>query len=107
MSANLNFLDDFNPQALAKGIAMRTRQRRLSLNLSQQALSKRSGVSLGTLKRFESQAEISLKHLLMIAVALKATEEFLSLFAQEKYKSIEDVLSEKEIKKRIRGRRNE
>ena len=59
-----NLIEDFNPQSLAEGIAKRVRARRLELNLTQQALAKRSGVSLGSLQRFENQAEISLKSLL-------------------------------------------
>jgi len=41
--------------AIAQGIAIRLRNRRLALNLSQQALATRSGVSLGSLKRFEAK----------------------------------------------------
>lgn len=107
LAVNNDFLDSFNPRAIALGIASRLRIHRLSLNLSQQALATRSGVSLGSLKRFESKAEISLRNLLMIAVALRTTEEFASLFATPHYQSINDVLSEEESKTRKRGRKNE
>ena len=72
LAVNNDFLDSFNPRAIAQGIASRLRNQRLSLNLSQQALATRSSVSLGSLKRFESKAEISLRNLIMIAVALRA-----------------------------------
>ena len=106
LSANNLFLDDFNPPAIAQGIAVRLRNRRLALNLSQQALSARSGVSLGSLKRFESKAEISLRNLVLIVVALRATDEFATLFAPPHYQTIDDVLSEEKNKTRKRGRKN-
>lgn len=103
-----NFMpDDLSPLAIAKKIAGRLRERRLELNLTQQNLSNRSGVSLGTLKRFENKYEISLKHLLMIAVVLDATEEFSSLFTKIQYNSIDEVLIEQSSKKRKRGRLND
>lgn len=102
---NIN-LDAFNPHAIAREIAGRARQRRLAMNLTQQALANRSGVSLGSVKRFENQYEISLKHLLMIAVVLDATAEFSSLFAGLRYQSIGEVLKASEVKMRKRGRKN-
>lgn len=99
-------LDDFNPFALAQKMAMRLKQKRLEQNLTQEALAKRSGVSLGSLKRFEQQYEISLKHLLMLAVALDCTAEFSALFAGQHYNSIDDVLKANAVAKRKRGRRN-
>jgi transcriptional regulator with XRE-family HTH domain len=103
ISININ---DFNPKALALEIARNMKQRRLEADFSQQALANRSGVSLGTLKRFESQSEISLKHLLMIAVALGATDEFHRLFTQMQYQSIDELMKAKEAKTRKRGRNN-
>jgi transcriptional regulator with XRE-family HTH domain len=99
-------LDDFNPRAIAREIARNLKQRRLEADLSQQALAKRSGVSLGTLKRFETLSEISLKHLLMIAVALEATDEFHRLFTQQQYRSIDELIKVKEARSRQRGRKN-
>lgn len=106
MADNDFILDAFNPAALAKGIAVRMRARRLELNLTQIGLAAKAGVSLGTLKRFENSNEISLKHLLMIAVVLDATEEFALLFSKRQYQSIQEVLKESGHKKRERGRRN-
>ena len=45
--------------------------KRLILNWSQQTLSARSGVSYGTVKKFERTGEISLKSLLSIALVLE------------------------------------
>ncbi len=99
-------LDDFNPAAIAKGIAVRMRERRLELNLTQQGLAVKAGVSLGSLKRFENSYEISLKHLLMLSVVLDATEEFSALFSKRQYQSIEEALKMTTSIKRKRGKRN-
>lgn len=106
LSTNNDFLNDFNPSVIAKGIASRLRNRRLALDLSQRALATRSGVSLGSLKRFESKAQISLSNLLMIAVSLRATEEFEAIFVTPPYQNIEDVVSEEKGRTRKRGRKN-
>lgn len=99
-------LDDFNPASIAKKIAGRMRERRLERNLTQKGLATKAGISLGTLKRFEHIHEISLKHLLMIALVLDATEEFAALFAKQHYQSIDEVIMLSKTKKRERGRRN-
>lgn len=101
-----NLIEDFNPKALARGIAKRLRTRRLELNLTQAALAKRSGVSLGSLQRFENQAEISLKSLLNLAVALNATTEFKQLFSIANYQHIDEIISNQQNKPRKRGRKN-
>lgn len=105
LSDKTDFLDFYSPTALAVLISQKLRARRLENNLSQEALSMRSGVSLGTLKRFESKAEISLKHLLMLAVVLNAGEEFTALFPAASYTSIDDLLKQQQQNPRKRGRK--
>ena len=107
LSDNDFVLDDFNPLSLAKNIAKRLKERRLELNLSQQELSKKSGVSYGSIKRFETQFQISLKNLLLIAVVLNATNEFKMLFTQKQYKSIDEIVENTKTKTRQRARNNE
>ena len=106
MSYNEFLPEAFNPYALAKGIALRMKDRRLAIGLTQRALAERSGVSLGSVKRFETRYEISLKHLLKLAVVLDDTEGFSSLFLGEHYHTIDDVLKASATKKRQRGRRS-
>ena len=106
LSDKIANLDDFSPYTIAKQIAMRVREKRLALNLTQQALASRSGVSLGSLKRFESRYEISLRHLLLLAVTLQATEEFTQLFSATVYQGVDDVVKQKHLPKRKRGRKN-
>ena len=68
------------PSEIMQDIAASARARRLALNLTQEGLRVRSGVSLGTIKKFERTGKISLESLLTIAMALGATREFESLF---------------------------
>ncbi len=96
--------DDFNPVAIAKNICKQFKFRRLELNITQAELASKSGVSLGSIKRFETTAEISLKHLLMIALVVGSSDEFLLLFNRKNYKSIADVISSGKVKTRKRAR---
>lgn len=105
LSDKIDFLDFSSPAALTKMLSAKLHKKRLGNNLSQEALASRSGVSLGSLKRFESKGEISLKHLLMLAVALGAGEEFTALFPEEPYHSIDDVLRKQQETTRKRGRK--
>lgn len=104
LSNNKFVLDEFDPQSIAKNIAKRLKQRRLELNLTQKELANKSGVSYGSVKRFENIYEISLKNILMIAVVLNATEEFKQLFTKKQYKSIDEIIeiSNKKTRKRAR-----
>jgi transcriptional regulator with XRE-family HTH domain len=100
-------LDNYNSQTIAKTISKNLKQRRLELNITQDELSHKTGVSLGSIKRFESKYEISLKHLLLIAIVLDATEEFLQLFTKKQYLSISEVINETKIKSRKRARKSD
>ena len=76
--------------ALAKRIRGIRKRRRLT----QQDLSERSGVSLGTLKRFETTGQISLLSLTKLAISLGCENEIRSLFDNVVYESIEEVIDE-------------
>jgi transcriptional regulator with XRE-family HTH domain len=67
----------------------RFRLRRKEQKISQQALSEKADVSLGSLKRFESSGEISLTSLIKLAFALGYEGDFDSLLAQKHYRSID------------------
>ena len=101
-----DLVEGYNPGGLAKGIAARAKQRRLELNLTQEALSARSGVSFGTLKRFERGSEISLKNLLKLAAALNSTGGFKKIFTEKSYASFDEAVGVKKSKTRKRGRIN-
>ena len=94
-----------SPHEMAQDIAKRAKARRLNLNFSQQTLSKKSGVSYGTLKKFEQTGQIALEALLKIALALDAFETFDQLFtksAEEIPSSLDELL---EDNTRKRGRK--
>lgn len=71
-----------SPFEMANEIAKKAKNKRLKHNLSQQTLSEKSGVSYGTLKKFEQKGQISLESLLKIALALGEMDKFDQLFAK-------------------------
>lgn len=94
------------PFEVARDIAKKARERRLKLNLSQQTLSSRSGVSYGTLKKFEQKGQISLESLLKIALVLDELSSFESLFDDSnKLPATIDELLKLNDKSRKRGRK--
>lgn len=104
LSDNEFVLDEFNPIAIRNKIAERMKKRRLGLGLGQQALATKSGVSLGSLKRFENKHEISLKHLLQLAMVLDALDEFNKLFPEKEFNSIDEILKSQNTKEHKRGK---
>jgi len=94
-----------SPQDVLLELARRAKERRLELNLSQSGLAFRSGVSLGSLKRFERLGEISLASLLKIALVLDCLSAFDGLFqskSAEQFKSIDEFM--RSSKQRQRGK---
>ncbi|MGM9960066.1 MAG: helix-turn-helix domain-containing protein [Allobaculum sp.] len=65
--------------------------RRKEKHISQQKLAELSGVSLGSIKRFERTNEISLTSFFRIAAVLGDAESFDALFSTREYQSIEEV----------------
>lgn len=93
------------PQEILKEIADKARAKRLSLDLSQQTLSTKSGVSYGVIKKFERTGQISLESLLKLALVLGSLGDFDQVFAPNKpetYLSLDDLMKEG---KRKRGRK--
>ncbi len=93
------------PQEMQKAIALQLRTLRLALNLSQQTLSEKSGVSFGSLKKFEQTGQISLESLLKLALVLGRMDDFKALFAQipsSKALSLDELIKDN---KRKRGRK--
>ena len=63
-------------------------------SISQEKLAKMSGVSFGSVKRFETTGQISLLSLTKIAMALDMADELRNLFTQVPYKDIQEVINE-------------
>ena len=76
-------------------IAIRVRVRRREAKISQVELAGRSGVSLGSVKRFERSGEISLTSLLRIAVVLGYENDFEKLFERKNYQSLDEIINVK------------
>lgn len=87
-------LNQHTPPDVLAGVAQRMRQRRKERGLSQQDLSRKSGVSLGSLKRFEREHQISLESLVKLAFALDCEDDFDELFSKRGYTSIEEVIAD-------------
>ncbi len=90
---------------LMQDIAHRLKVLRLSKELTQLGLSKRSGVSLAVVRLFERTGKISLESLLKLALALGAEKDFAQLFSQpvpDESVSLDQLLERS--KKRKRGR---
>ena len=92
---DINFLLHPTPSEIALTLAANVRARRKERRITQRELAALSGVSLGSLKRFEGTGEISLKSLINIAVALGCESDFQALFSKKRYASIEDVINER------------
>ena len=77
-------------------LAKRMVQLRKRKKISQKEFAVRSGVSLGSLKRFEQTGEISLQISLQsftkLAIALGAEGELEALFQEVPFDSIEEIL---------------
>lgn len=82
------------PREIDKLIANRIRAVRKRRKISQKKLSEKSGVSLGSVKRFESSGDISLISLTKIAFALELENELERLFENVPFLSIEEILNE-------------
>ncbi|KLE06231.1 helix-turn-helix domain-containing protein [Aliarcobacter butzleri] len=90
------------PKSIMQDLKDKFKQKRLSLNLTQEGLYNKSGVSLGSIKRFESSGEISLESLLKVALVLNCLDDFKNIANEkdEQYESMDDLLKIKPIKKR-------
>lgn len=81
------------PNEIAKELVEKIKQQRKKLKISQIQLAAKSGVSLGSIKRFESKYEISLNSLIKILIALNLEQDLGNLFTQKNYTSIDEVIN--------------
>ena len=90
------------PKSIMQNLKDKFKQKRLSLNLTQEGLSNKSGVSLGSIKRFESSGEISFESLLKVALVLNCLDDFKNIANEkdEQYETMDDLLKIKPLKKR-------
>lgn len=93
MRTYISFLQK-TPKEINTAIAERVKNIRKRKKISQIELSKKSGVSFGSVKRFEQSGEISLTSLVKISIALDISDELEELFSDVKPQSIEEILNE-------------
>ncbi len=82
-------------EELDQKLAQRIRNIRRRRSISQEKLAEMSGVSYGSIKRFETSGQISLISLTKIAIALDLADELRNLFTQAPYKDIQEVINER------------
>jgi len=81
-------------EELNQKIAERFRRIRKRRSISQKKLSEMSGVSYGSVKRFESTGQISLLSLTRLAMALDVADDLRNLFTQVPYRNIQEVIKD-------------
>lgn len=81
-------------EELNQKLAERVRNIRRRRSISQQKLADMSGVSYGSVKRFEQTGQISLLSLTRIAMALDIAGELRNLFTEVPYQDIQEVINE-------------
>ena len=82
------------PEELDQKLEQRVRKIRKRRSITQEKLASISGVSYGSIKRFETTGQISLLSLTKIAIALDLADELRNIFTQVPYKDIQEVINE-------------
>jgi DNA-binding XRE family transcriptional regulator len=85
------------PEEININVAKNVQILRKRKGISQQRLGELSGVSYGSIKRFEKTGNISFLSLTKIAIALDAVNGIKSLFTEVPYQSIDEVINEWKI----------
>jgi transcriptional regulator with XRE-family HTH domain len=92
----MNFSTNKKPYDFLLDIAARHKVLRKQAGFSQSELAQRSGVSLGSLKRFERTGQISLESLLQLADVLNRLNDFEAILQPlENMEAIEKLFSDK------------
>ena len=87
---------------IAAEFSARLKNRRLAQKLTLEGLARRSGVPLGTLKKFERTGQIALLSFIRLVVALKDEAALERLLLAQKFETLDEVLESN--KKPKRGR---
>lgn len=86
-------LDKKTNTEINRDLAKRLASIRKRRKISQKELARVSGVSCGSIRRFEQTGDISLYSLTNIAIALKVEDEIDALFTRPSFSSIEEILN--------------
>ena len=90
------------PADVAADLGSRLRSKRLTRNLTQEGLARRSGVALGTLKKFERTGAISLVSFIRLIVALGEEAALERLLADREFETLDQVLTAPRTRRRGR-----
>ena len=94
------------PQDVRQELAGRFKARRLTMNLTQEGLARRSGVGWSSLKRFENTGLIALESLLKIALVLDCLADFDRVCTDDERgfaaKSLDEILSRPKARRKGR-----
>ena len=88
-------------EELDQKLAQRVRNIRKRRSISQEGLASMSGVSYGSIKRFETSGQISLISLTKIAMALDIADDIRNLFTTVPYRDIQEVINESKMNRKI------
>jgi transcriptional regulator with XRE-family HTH domain len=91
------------PQEVARELADRLRQHRLTHAWSREELAKRSGVTVASIKHFELTGAISLHRLLSLCFTLKVIDDFDSILSLSTPTTMQEL--KRSLKTRQRGRK--
>lgn len=96
-----------SPAKAQLSLAKNIREKRLSMELTQEGLSERSGVPLPTLRKFEQKGIISLESFLKLLMVVGGLEEIVQVPkpARPNFTSIDEVLMGTNSVSRKRGRK--
>jgi transcriptional regulator with XRE-family HTH domain len=96
------------PSKAQEALAENVRARRIAMGLTQAGLSKRSGVALATLRKFEQTGMVSLDSLLKLMFVVGGLENMVKASAPEQtaFSSIDEVLADDKKPARKRGYRS-
>ncbi len=92
------------PEEVSTSLAARIREQRLARGWRQVTLADRSGVSLASLRRFESSGRVSLQNLLKLAFALHRLDDFDDLLRGPRASSLAELEAGEKQPVRRRGR---
>jgi transcriptional regulator with XRE-family HTH domain len=85
-----DFVEVKTIQSIKQELVSRFKKRRKESDLTQRILCKKSGVSYGSIRRFEEKGEISLSNLMKLSEAIGKLEDFEKLYQNPIVKDIRE-----------------
>lgn len=98
MLAKNRFTLNKQPSDILQEIASNLKELRKQRKISQAQLAAQSGVSLGSLKRFEGSGKIAFDSLLKLAHVLGKLSDFEQIFVSENHEDLNRLFSDKTSK---------